>query len=277
MPVSVVVELPPVDSPFLSEETLAEVVLGEFFAARRSGISWELPCSVASVRLQQLIRQRYPRAYERLIEKGRWEGKWHRFVQAIAGLRCFTYSLSDYAHAVDLGAHTAPGELRCCRAGENFFVVWQADCALGALLQEHVLREEAMGSWCALVANAALAGSRSNCNRTGQSDPRHRCSCYGRRCNAASATRPLWLAPHTSPLVATLVKRLAATAGSSGGRGGGGGLTDSLRHGAANKIASLLVEENALARHVSLSQLRRHVLRCVSAWEQEQERRWLRG
>lgn len=261
MPVSVVVELPPVDSLFLSEETLAGVVLAEFLAARRCGTAWDMPCSVSCVRLQQLTRQRYPQAYGRLVQKGRWKGKWHRFVRAVAGLRCFVYSVSDYTQTVGLDAHTAPGELRCCLADESPFVVRRADGAVGTLLLEHLLREEVMSSMCTLIVQAAPVRARCNCRRGGGGSGNHHMS----NCSAVSAGRPLWRTQRAPPLVATLVERLA-TARSNGWQVGGG-LTDRLRHGAANEITSVLVEENQLARHVSVSQLRRHVLRCVIAWE----------
>lgn len=260
MPVSVVVELPPVDSLFLSEETLAGVVLTEFFAVRRSGIAGDMPCSVSCIRLQQLTRQRYPQAYERLVQKGRWSGKWHRFVRAVAGLRCFVYSVSDYTQTVGLDVHTAPGELRCCLADESHFVVRRADEAVSTLLLDYLFREEVIRSMCTLIVKAAPVRGRCQCRNCGGGDNHHMSNC-----SAVSAGKPLWRTQRAPPLVATLVERLA-TAGSNGWQRGGG-LTDRLRHGAANEIASALAEKNQLARHVSASQLRRHVLRCVVAWE----------
>ncbi|EAN96490.1 hypothetical protein, conserved, partial [Trypanosoma cruzi] len=176
MPVRVFVTLPPADGPAVTEEVLAQQVMQEFMAMRHAGSSVELLCSVSSARLQQTIAERYPLAYNRLLLEGRWRGKWHFFAEEIVGLRCFLYTLRDYAETRDLEVHVAFSELRCCVKDEDARAVRQADGSVGALLREHLLQKDALHRWCDEAVKAAQADG-----------------------GAGGADRALWRAPPPAP------------------------------------------------------------------------------
>ncbi|RNF12955.1 uncharacterized protein Tco025E_06401, partial [Trypanosoma conorhini] len=236
MPVRVLVTLPPMDGPAVTEAALAEQVLDEFTAARRAGSAEELPCSVSSLRLQQATRQRYPVAYERLVFEGRWRGKWHRFAEEVVGLHCFLYMPLDYAEACGLWAHTAPNELRCCLVGEDLRVVRQADEDMGARLRERLLHKGALHRFCDAALRAAQADA-----------------------GAGGAGRARWRAPPLAPALRGLAKGAPYS-------GCGGGAVGRLRRGAAREVAGMLVAEDSQARHVGVSRLRRHVAQCLETW-----------
>ncbi|KAF8301142.1 hypothetical protein TcYC6_0055200 [Trypanosoma cruzi] len=236
MPVRVFVTLPPADGPAVTEEVLAQQVMQEFMAMRHAGSSVELLCSVSSARLQQTIAERYPLAYNRLLLEGRWRGKWHFFAEEIVGLRCFLYTLRDYAETKDLEVHVAFSELRCCVKDEDARAVRQADGSVGALLREHLLQKDALHRWCDEAVKAAQADG-----------------------GAGGADRALWRAPPPAPALMRLARQLR----SYGCEGGNFGW---LRRRAAREVAAIMTASDTPARHMSALRLRRHVVHCLQSW-----------
>ncbi|EKF26316.1 hypothetical protein MOQ_009996 [Trypanosoma cruzi marinkellei] len=229
MPAQFLLVLPPVDGPTMTEEVLAQQVMQEFIAMRHAGSSVELLCSVSSVRLQRTIAERYPLACNRLLMEGRWRGKWHCFAEEIVRLRCFLYTMRDYAENKDLEVHIAPSELRCCLREENHCAVRLTDGSVGALLREHLLQEGALHRWC----DAAV--------------------------EAGAADGVLWRAPPPAPTLMELAKQLAPHESEGGSLG-------QLRRGAAKEVAVILTASDTLARHMSVMRLRRHVAHCLESW-----------
>ncbi|KEG05386.1 hypothetical protein DQ04_22591000 [Trypanosoma grayi] len=238
MPLQVAVEIPPEDGILVTEDILAMEVHQEFDKLRYSGVPRTLGCSVSVVRLQHFLQQRYPIAYEYVIRGPFWGGKWHRFLEAKVGLCCFFYKVCDYVSAKGLEAHIPPNELRCRRKGETASSVRQADSEVGLLLWGRLLRRDAMHHWCYAVAMAAIAD------------------------NGVVNTRPPWRKPLAVPFLTEYLRQIScrATIGSS---------KDRLRRHAIRDIADVLLEEDTIARHISLSRLCRSVGQCVGTWGPE--------
>ncbi|ORC89900.1 uncharacterized protein TM35_000101680 [Trypanosoma theileri] len=232
---SVFVELPPVDESFMTESSLAQQVLVEFAALRRAGEPQPPLCSVSSVRLQQTIRRRYPTAYEKIINEGTWRGKWHRFVETVAGLHCFQYSTSDYTAEPTLEIHIPPTELRCSLQGEDGNLVRKADAVLGAILWETLLQFDAMRQWCETVAAAAADDKNEK------------------------IFKPRWMPLIEAPSLAYFLQQLSLPKGK-------GFISSSIRRNAVREVVSILTREDTLAQHVSISQLRRFVTYTLGAW-----------
>ncbi|KAH9582055.1 hypothetical protein LSM04_003854 [Trypanosoma melophagium] len=232
---SIFVELPPVDESFMTETSLAQQVRMEFTALRHAGRPRQSHCSVSSVRLQQAIRRRYPIAYERIINEGSWRGKWHRFVETVAGLHCFQYSTSDYTAEPTLEIHIPTTELRCSLQGEEITLVRKADSVLGAILWETLLQFDAMRQWCETVAAAAADD------------------------NSEKICRPRWMPPIEAPALAYFLRQLSLPKGK-------GFISPCIRRNAVREIVSILTREDTLAQHVSISQLRRFVAYTLGAW-----------
>ncbi|RNF05386.1 uncharacterized protein Tco025E_07846 [Trypanosoma conorhini] len=175
MPVRVLVALPPMDGPAVTEAVLEEL-------------------TVSSSRLQQATRQRYPVACERPVLEGRWRGKWHRFAEEVAGLRCLLDTPLDYAEACGLWAHIAPNELRCCLVGEDPRVVRQADEDMGARLRERLLHKGTLHCFRDAALRAAQAevgaGVSAGVNPAGAREGR--VPLWLRRGRRATFTAPLW-------------------------------------------------------------------------------------
>ncbi|CBH13567.1 hypothetical protein, conserved [Trypanosoma brucei gambiense DAL972] len=237
MPVCVLVPLHQADTPAVTEEMLGSAVRVAFNELRMIGLGCITWCSVSSARLQQEVRRRYPLAYDRHIMCGRWAGKWHHFVEGVAGLRCFLYSTTDYAEAAHLATHIAVSELRCCLQEDIFSLVRLSDEGVGARLLSDVLEHTTLNHNCWQLALEAVITSQLN-------------------------GRPRWLSKAVeAPHVVELLRQINEPP-FPGRRPG----SERLRRCAAHELVKLLSARYELVRHVSGSQLRRHVTQCLCTW-----------
>ncbi|KAF8288757.1 hypothetical protein TcBrA4_0006120 [Trypanosoma cruzi] len=235
MPVRVFVTLPPADGPAVTEDVLAQQVMQEFMAMRHAGSSVELLCSVSSRACSRRLRSA---THSRTIVFY-WRGVGAAsgiFAEEIVGLRCFLYTLRDYAETRDLEVHVAFSELRCCVKDEDARAVRQADGSVGALLREHLLQKDALHRWCDEAVKAAQADG-----------------------GAGGADRALWRAPPPAPSLMRLARQLR----SYGCEGGNFGW---LRRRAAKEVAAIMTASDTPARHMSALRLRRHVAHCLQSW-----------
>nr|CCC92280.1 conserved hypothetical protein [Trypanosoma congolense IL3000] len=237
MPIRVMIPRHHAGSLAATEEVLASAVRVAFQEMRMVGLANVPCCSVSSARLQQEVQRRYPAAYEQHIVRGLWGGKWHHFVEEMAGLRCFLYTALDYIQATHLTTHIAVSELRCCMQGDPFSLVRLSDEAVGSRLQSTLLEPNTLNHHCWVLVRGALDAVKP-------------------------PGRPRWMEkPAKIPHIVQFLNHLEEDP-RAGRRPG----SERLRRCAAHELTKLLTESDDLVRHMSGSQLRRRVAQCLCTW-----------